>query len=302
MNSRKQKLIDEIKGVEYFQDFPAENCTSFKIGGPLSFLAIPKSPEEIITLLKAAETADYPVYVIGNGTNLLISDKGADALFIKTGSAMSGVSFDDDEAALNADAGALLSAAAKESVKRGFMGLEWAAGIPGSIGGGAAMNAGAYGGEMKDVIRSITYVDVKKQEILTKNVEPGDFAYRYSAFTFPGRIVVKIKMQLEQDDGHAKERMDEFNEKRRSKQPLEYPSAGSTFKRPEGFFAGALIENAGLKGISIGGAQVSEKHAGFIINSGGASFDDVYSLINLVREKVYARFNVLLEPEVKIIK
>ena len=302
MDSRKQKLTEEIKNIEYFRDFPAENCTSFKIGGPLAFLAIPKSPEEIVTLLKAAKAADYPVYVIGNGTNLLISDKGFDALFIKTGSAFSGISFDNDEAVLNAGAGALLSAAAKESVKRGFMGLEWAAGIPGSVGGGAAMNAGAYGGEMKDVIRSITYVDTKKCEIITKNTQTGDFAYRYSAFSFPDRINLNIKMQLEPDDGHAKERMDGFNEKRRSKQPLEFPSAGSTFKRPGGFFAGALIESAGLKGMSIGGAQVSEKHAGFIINRGGACFDDVYSLIRLVQERVFMKFNVLLEPEVKIIK
>ena len=302
MNSREQILTEKIKGVEYFRDFPAENCTSFKIGGPLSFLAIPKSPEEILTLLKAAQSADYPVYVIGNGTNLLVSDKGAEALFIKPGNAMSGISFDESEAVMNAGSGALLSVTAKESIKHGFMGLEWAVGIPGSVGGAAAMNAGAYGGEMKDVIKSVSYVDTKNCEIITRDVRSDDFAYRHSAFSFPDCIVLNIKMQLRPDDGHAAERMNEFNEKRRSKQPLEFPSAGSTFKRPEGFFAGALIENAGLKGMRIGGAQVSEKHAGFIINRGGASFDDVYSLINLVREKVYEKFNVLLEPEVRIIR
>ena len=191
-------------------------------------------------------------------------------------------------------AGALLCTAAKAAVAEGLAGLEWAAGIPGTVGGAVAMNAGAYGGEIKQVLKSVTVVECGR--IAKKIVHAGDLGYRSSVYAFPNAVVAGAA------DGEARRRMEEINMRRKEKQPLEYPSAGSTFKRPEGHFAGALIEQAGLKGTRIGGAEVSPKHAGFIVNCGGATCADVLNLIDLVRERVYKEFGVLLEPEIKIIK
>lgn len=290
-------LIAELGNLKYQMNVPAKEHTSFRIGGPMALFSEPNDANELIALLNAAKRADYPVFVFGNGSNLLISDEGVDALFIKIGVQMS--KFSIDGTCITADAGALLCRVARESVNAGLMGLEWAAGIPGSIGGGAAMNAGAYGGELKQVLKSVFVV--KDGELVELRVQESDLGYRKSAFSFPDYIVTGVRMELMPDDGGAKLRMEDYNERRRSKQPLEYPSAGSTFKRPEGHFAGKLIEDAGLKGMKIGNAMVSEKHAGFIVNTGGATFDDVMNLIRFVQDRVHREFGVMLEPEVKIL-
>ncbi len=279
------------RGVE------ARSFTTFRIGGEVAFFAEPRDSDELKSLLSAAKCCDYPVYVIGNGSNLLVSDEGVDALFIRLGSAMSSYSLDGTH--LTCDAGALLCTVAKASVAAGLMGMEWASGIPGTVGGAVAMNAGAYGGEIKQILRSVTCVS--SGEIITVPVREGDLAYRHSAFAWPDAVVVLAEFELREDDGNAKMRMDEYNAQRREKQPLEFPSAGSVFKRPVGHFAGALIEQAGLKGKRIGGAMVSPKHAGFIVNCGGASFNDVTELIAFVQDTVYKNSGVMLEPEVKII-
>ncbi len=278
-------------------DVPARDYTSFRIGGPMAYFAEPSSAEEVSALIDAAKLSRLPVHVIGNGSNLLISDKGVRALFIRIGGNMSSFRFEGNF--LTAEAGALLSVVSKGSVANGLMGLEWASGIPGTVGGGVAMNAGAYKGELSQVLREVTFI--RDGEVITREVREGDLGYRYSAFAYPEAVVLSAKMELSPDDGGAKARMDDYTARRREKQPLEYPSAGSAFKRPEGYFAGALIEQAGLKGKRIGGAMVSPKHAGFIVNCGGASFGDVAALICFVRADVYEKFGVLLEPEVKII-
>ena len=295
---RKNGLIAELGDLEYRTDVLARSYTSFRIGGPMAFFAEPRSVDELCKFLCAAGRCGYPVYVIGNGSNLLVSDDGVDALFIRICEKMSSCSFHGTS--VTADAGALLCSVAKASVCRGLRGLEWAAGIPGTVGGGVAMNAGAYDGEIKQVLKSVRII--KNGMIVEKRVSDGDLGYRYSSFAYPDSIVVSATMELNNDDGCAKALMDEYGQRRRQKQPLEYPSAGSTFKRPKGYFAGKLIEDAGLKGARVGNAMVSVKHAGFIINCGGATFNDVMGLIELVRTTVMRKFKVNLEPEVKIIR
>lgn len=291
----KKHLCDT--GVIFRENVPGAELTTFRVGGPVSIVACPCSITAACEVLKYAEENDIPSFVIGNGSNLIISDEGADMLFIKLSGDLSSCGMDGCR--LICGAGASLASAARLSVMNGFTGFEWAAGIPGTIGGAVAMNAGAYGGEIKQVIKRVTvYSDGSVHDIIpTEN----DLGYRISAFAYPDMTVLEAEFMLAPDDGYAKERMEELAKRRRDKQPLNYPSAGSVFKRPEGHFAGALIEQAGLKGLSVGGACVSEKHAGFIVNMGGASSADILALIELVREKVFERFGVMLEPEVKII-
>lgn len=289
---------DVFSGFSLRRDVPACEYTSFRIGGPMAAFAEPKTADELATLIGAAESIGYPYYIIGNGSNLLIPDEGVNALFIHIGSGMS--AYEIQGKTVTAEAGALLSTIARSSVAYGLAGLEWAAGIPGTVGGGVAMNAGAYGGEVKSVLKTVSFIE--NGVLNTAYVAEDDLGYRRSAFAFPNRVIVKAVFELSSDDGSAKTRMLDYTSRRREKQPLEYPSAGSTFKRPEGHFAGDLIERAGLKGKRVGGAMVSPKHAGFIINCGGATFADVTGLIELVQDEVYKKFKVMLEPEVKIIK
>lgn len=277
---------------------PARDYTSFRIGGPMAWFAEPSGEDELSELIYIAKREGIPVNVIGNGSNLLVSDEGVDELFIRIADNMADFSISDN--ILTCGAGALLSTVARASVSASLMGLEWAAGIPGTVGGGCAMNAGAYGGEIRQVLRKVTVLE--DGVVKTKTVGRNELGYRRSSYAWPGAVVIGAVMELQPDDGGARERMNDYNARRRAKQPLEYPSAGSTFKRPEGYFAGALIEQAGLKGCARGGAMVSPKHAGFIVNTGGATFSDVVSLIEHVRCEVYDRFGVMLEPEVKIIK
>lgn len=292
-----ERIINEGNGIAYRTNVSAKEYSSFRIGGSIAILAEPKNEAELQCLINAAKQVDCPYYVFGNGSNLLIQDDPMDALFIRLGETYSGYTIDGN--VIEAAAGTLLGTVARASVKAGLRGLEWAAGIPGSVGGGIAMNAGAYGGEMKQVLKSVRLL--KNGVILEHSVAEEDMGYRRSAFGFPNAIVLSGRFELEIDDGSAMKLMKEYSQRRRDKQPLELPSAGSTFKRPEGHFAAKLIEDAGLKGLRIGNAMVSEKHAGFIVNVGDASFSDVITLIEKVRKRVFDEFNVKLEPEVKII-
>ncbi len=295
--SNKAKLLARINGIEYKTDVPAREYTSFRIGGPMAVFSETHSVDELKTLISAANECNYPAYILGNGSNMLIPDEGVDALFVRIASGMSEYSFSGNTVV--AGAGALLCSVAKASVKLGLSGLEWAAGIPGTIGGAIAMNAGAYGGEMKQVLTSLTFI--QDGAVISKSVEDSDLAYRYCAYAYPKSIIVSATLQLSPSDGCAQRRMEEYNRQRKLKQPLEYPSAGSVFKRPAAGFAGKYIEDAGLKGRKIGNAMVSEKHAGFIINLGGATYRDVVSLIDEIKECVFIKFGVMLTPEIRIL-
>lgn len=283
--------------IPFFEGLTGADCTTFRTGGRIGLLAEPGSVCQAAALLRFAEGEGIPYYVIGNGSNLLVPDEGFDELMIRFAGELAGSSMKGD--VLVCGAGASMAASARGSVLAGFEGLEWAAGIPGTVGGAVAMNAGAYGGEIKQVLKSVKAY--RRGELIETETEPEKLGYRYSAYAYPDMTVLEASFKLRPDSGSAKARMDELNARRREKQPLNYPSAGSTFKRPEGHYAGALIEGAGLKGFSVGGACVSEKHAGFVINRGGATSSDIIELINRVRSIVFDKYGVMLEPEVKIL-
>ena len=274
--------------------------TTFRVGGPADYFASPSDVDQVAGLIELCRKCEIPYFVLGNGSNLLVSDVGYRGMIINIMDNMNGITVDGD--VITAQAGAKLVRVSRLARDNSLTGLEFASGIPGTIGGAVYMNAGAYGGEMKDVVTSVKVMDADGH-IYDMSSDELDFSYRHSAVEAEGLIVLEVTMKLaagvQQD---IDDRMKELSDSRRTKQPLEYPSAGSTFKRPEGHFAGALIEQAGLKGTRIGGAEVSPKHAGFIVNCGGATCADVLNLIDLVRERVYKEFGVLLEPEIKIIK
>ena len=254
----------------------------------------------LVILLGLAEECGIRPFLLGRGTNLLVSDRGLDTLVIKTAERMTSIRRLDD-VTLEADAGVLLSRLAVYAQQAGLAGLEFAHGIPGSLGGAVCMNAGAYGGEMRQVVTEVTalYPD----GIRRFTGDQAEFAYRHSRFLEDGAVVLGAVVRLTPDDPAAiRQRMDDLMARRRASQPLEWPSAGSTFKRPEGHFAGTLIDQCGLKGLTVGGAQVSEKHAGFLINRGGATFADMAELIRQVQQRVLEETGVTLEPEVKIVK
>lgn len=272
--------------------------TTFRIGGPADMLASPNR-EELARLLVLAKEEAVPITVIGNGSNLLVSDKGLRGLTVEIGERMSAVRAEGG--CIVAEAGALLSAAAQEAAGAGLGGMEFAAGIPGSIGGAVVMNAGAYGGEMKDILESVTVL-TDEGAYRTFAAEELELGYRHSRIPEMRCIVVSAVLKLTPKPAEEiRARMSELREQRLLKQPLEYPSAGSTFKRPVGYFAGKLIMDAGLSGYAIGGAQVSEKHCGFIINKGNATAADVRRLVRHVQDQVRLAFNVELEPEVKLL-
>ncbi len=277
---------------------PMKNHTTFRIGGNAQYLISPDS-RQLSEALVLADQHKVPVTVIGNGSNLLVGDRGIRGLVVEIGRHMDFVRIKGDT--LYAGAGTLLSKAAKEAAEAGLSGLEFAAGIPGSIGGAVVMNAGAYGGEIKDVLLSVEAA-AKDGAGLTLSAEELELSYRHSSVLERGCIITQAVMKLAPADKEdIQSRMAELRSRRIEKQPLEYPSAGSTFKRPEGYFAGKLIMDAGLSGYTVGGAQVSPKHCGFVVNTGNATAADVQKLIEDVRRKVYERFQVWLEPEVKII-
>ncbi len=286
-----------LEGCKIMRNAPMKDYTSFRIGGPADLLLMPRSREELLKGLAAAKEANLPLVILGNGSNTLVSDKGIDGLVIRIGSDFSGIEYDG--CVQKVLSGTLMCLAANDALDKGLMGLEWGTGIPGTVGGAVAMNAGAYGGEVKQVLSLVEcYMDGEIKHIIPTEEDMG---YRYSRFSAPGAVVLSAEFALSPDDGGAKERARIYCECRRLKQPLTYPSAGSTFKRPAGHFAGALIEQAGLKGLKVGGAEVSTLHAGFLINTGGATCNDVCTLMKKVQNEVYDRFGVTLEPEVKII-
>ena len=273
-----------------------KNHTSFKIGGAADEFCEVKSVEEIKELIEYAKEKGIPYTIIGNGSNLLVSDKGIRGLVIKIAKGFDEVL--ENGEMLTCQSGILLSRLAKIALKNSLSGLEEVSGIPGTLGGAIYMNAGAYGGEMKDVVKSVTYLD--DGEIKTAEGDELDFGYRKSMFSGKDLIILSAELELKKGDfDEIKAKMDDYKERRTSKQPLTIPSAGSTFKRPEGYFAGKLIEDAGLKGYSVGGAEVSKKHSGFVVNTGDASAKDVLDLIEYIKKTVFEKFGVMLFEEVK---
>lgn len=278
---------------------PMTKHTSFHIGGPAELMAQPQSEAELQSLLmKAAETA-VPVTLVGNGSNLLVRDKGIRGLVIKLGSMLRDIKVSGN--VLTFGSGVSLAQASKKAAELGLSGMEFAVGIPGSIGGAVYMNAGAYDGEMSKVVKSVRVMDAAG-EVSELSAGELDFGYRHSALQGSSKIVTSVTVELAAGDKQAiAEKMADFSNRRITKQPLELPSAGSMFKRPPGYFAGTLIDQTGLKGYTVGGAQVSTKHAGFVVNIGGATAADVLQLISDVQAKVFAAHGVHLEPEVLVL-
>lgn len=280
-------------------DEPMKKHTTFRIGGPADYYVTPHSGEEAAQVIKVCHEWELPFYILGNGSNLLVGDRGFRGVIIQMFKNYSEISVDG--VCVTAKAGALLSKIAKTALENSLTGLEFAAGIPGTLGGAVVMNAGAYGGEMKDVLEEVTVLS-GDGEILTLKKEELELGYRTSVVARKGYIVLEAKMRLQEGSREAiASLMEELKEKRVSKQPLELPSAGSTFKRPEGNFAGKLIMEAGLRGFSVGGAQVSEKHCGFVVNKGGATAAQVRELMQEVIRRVEETSGVTLEPEVKML-
>ena len=300
MSNFYQKLCDAIGAASVREQEPMSAHTTFRAGGPARYFVTPEGEKELAAVLAACREAEKAYYILGNGSNLLVSDAGYPGVMVLLGSQFTEVVRPEGEPGVyELGAGVLLSRAAREAQKDGMTGFEFAAGIPGTVGGAAVMNAGAYGGELKDVLESVRVMtpDGEVKELKTEEL---DLGYRHSCIPERGYIVLSARIRLEKGNPEAiRVRMDELAAKRREKQPLEYPSAGSTFKRPEGYFAGKLIEDAGLKGFSVGGAMVSEKHSGFVINYNDATASDVMELCRQVREKVKALSGVELEMEVK---
>ncbi len=296
---RLKERLDAL-GCACLCEEPMSRHTSFQIGGPAELFVSPSDREQTAAVLAACREQEIPFFLMGNGSNLLVADEGVRGAVIAFGAPMSRIVRQGD--ALLAQAGATLSQLCRFARQEGLSGLEFAWGIPGSGGGAVRMNAGAYGGEMVQVLTAVTYLDGAGEERTLPAAECA-LTYRHSLFSdHPDWLVLEAELGLQPGDAEAiQARMDELAAKRREKQPLEWPSAGSTFKRPEGRFAAALIEECGLKGTRVGGAQVSEKHAGFLVNRGGATADDVRRLIARVQETVLARTGVALEPEVKFL-
>ena len=292
------ELQNVMGGSGIFMEEPMKKHTTFRVGGPADVLV---QPDETALAAILALCRQYHVSYsfIGNGSNLLVGDKGIRGVVIEMTDPMGNIEVDGTK--ITAQAGALLSQVAAKAAAAGLGGMEFAAGIPGSVGGAVVMNAGAYGGEMKDIIERVYVLDENGAQ-LELDRDALDLGYRHSCIPEKKYIVTKVVLELvPRNEAEIRSEMKELNEKRAEKQPLQYPSAGSTFKRPEGYFAGKLIMDAGLRGYQVGGAQVSEKHCGFVINKGDATAADICQLMRDVSDKVQAQFGVVLEPEVKMI-
>ena len=277
--------------------------TTFRVGGPADYYVTPPDAESLAQGIALCKEKEIPYYIVGNGSNLLVGDKGWRGVIFQLCRTMDSITCREEEDGLwvQAGAGALLARVARFVSEKGYTGFEFAAGIPGSVGGGVMMNAGAYDGEIKDVIQWADVLDGSGQ-ILRLSAEELGFGYRHSIIMDKEYIVLEACFAFRKGDRDAiMHRVEELSEKRKTSQPLEYPSAGSTFKRPQGYFAGKLIQDSGLKGLTVGGAQVSQKHAGFVINIGGATAADVRELIRQVQERVKEDSGVTLEPEVRMI-
>lgn len=295
-------VADYLPDLKVTKEEPMSRHTSFRIGGPARRMAFPQTGEQVVLLLGFAEECGGRPLVIGNGTNLLVSDKGLDRLVVDTSEGLNRLEAGEEPHTILAEAGVSLARLADFACKQGLTGLEFAHGIPGTVGGGICMNAGAYDGEMKQVIQGVSVL-FPEEGVKFLTCEEMDFSYRHSLLSeHPEAVVLHAVFRLTPGDPTAiREKMQDLMARRKKSQPLEWPSAGSTFKRPAGYFAGTLIDQCGLKGLTVGGAQVSEKHAGFVINKGGATCADVMELIAQVQESVFAQAGVRLEPEVKMI-
>ncbi|KLU72063.1 MAG: hypothetical protein RHS_2148 [Robinsoniella sp. RHS] len=298
MNQDLYNQLCEIVGSDNVHvDEEMKKHTTFRIGGPADFYVLPHSKDEIGRVVQVCKNTGEPFYVLGNGSNLLVGDKGYRGVIIQIFKNYSDIIIEGTQ--ITAKSGALLSKVAKKALDAGLTGFEFASGIPGTIGGAVVMNAGAYGGEMKDVILSAT-VMTQEGSIQKLSNQELQLGYRTSLVARQNDIVLEVSLELKKGDpDQIRSLMEELKNKRVTKQPLEYPSAGSTFKRPEGYFAGKLIMDVGLRGFSVGDAQVSEKHCGFVINKGNASARDIVALMDEVTGRVKEQFGVTLEPEVK---
>ena len=295
----RQKFCELLGEERVLTQEPMSRHTTFRIGGEADYFLIPESPQQLRGILKICKEENLPSFILGNGSNLLVSDKGYQGVIIQMYRNLSKITVEGT--CIRAAAGALLSGIAAGAKQASLTGFEFAGGIPGTLGGAVVMNAGAYGGEMKDVLKEVTVMD-SQGEIFTIPAEKMEFGYRTSIVKTAGYVVLEAVISLKQGEQEAiKAVMRDLTERRTSKQPLEFPSAGSTFKRPEGYFAGKLIMDSGLRGYRVGGAQVSEKHCGFVINTGDATAQDVRTLMSDVRRIVKEKFGVTLEPEVKFL-
>ncbi len=295
-----QQVFEKILGKEnVFLSEPMSRHTTFKIGGVADYFLTPETEEQLRDTFIAAKSAGLPVMIMGNGSNMLVGDKGIRGAVICLCKKLNRIEVKDCE--IYAGSGVLMSKVSSVALSHSLSGFEFASGIPGTVGGGVYMNAGAYGFEIKGIIKSVRYMDNdgKIDELLCKDCE---FGYRKSVFAKQGYTILGATFKLSKGDAtEIRAAIDDYTKRRITKQPVEKPSAGSVFKRPEGYFAGALVEGAGLKGFSIGGAQVSEKHAGFIINTGSANAKDVLDLIEHIKKVVFEKDGVMLEPEVRLI-
>ena len=300
MNSEIIKKFCDLLGEErVFTGEAMSRHTTFKIGGPADYFLMPDKDTDVGRIVKICKESAIPYFILGNGSNLLVGDGGYRGAVIQIYKNMSAVTVEGTE--ITVQAGALLSSVAAAAKNAALTGFEFAGGIPGTMGGAVVMNAGAYGGEMKDVLKEVTVMD-EEGEIVTLPADKLELGYRTSIIKTAGYIVLEAKLQLKEGNPEViRETMKDLTIRRTTKQPLEYPSAGSTFKRPEGYFAGKLIMDSGLAGYQVGGAQVSEKHCGFVINAGGATARDVRTLMDNVRDIVYKKYGVTLEPEVKFL-
>ena len=292
-----EKLSKIVEKEQILIEEPMKKHTTFRIGGPAEYLILPQTAEEIADVVKLCRQEEIPWYIVGNGSNLLVADEGVRGVVIQLLRSFNEIQVEGCQ--IRMQAGAQNAAVAKRALDASLTGFEFAAGIPGTIGGAVVMNAGAYGGEMKDILKEVTVLD-QNGMIRTIPAEELELGYRTSIIARKGYVVLEAVIVLKTGDPkEIKAAIDDLKEKRVTKQPLEYPSAGSTFKRPEGYFAGKLIMDAGLRGFSVGGAQISEKHCGFVINKGNATAKDVTELMDETKKIVMEKFGVALEPEVK---
>lgn len=293
--------LAEIVGADnVLANEPMAKHTTFLIGGPADVYVVPHSVDDIAAVMRACDKVEAPYRIVGNGSDLLVADEGLRCVVIQVLDNLANIAVEGTQ--MRIQAGATNAAVADAAYAAGLAGFEFASGIPGTIGGAAIMNAGAYGGEFKDVAVELTCI-TPAGDVVKVSREEADWSYRHSMMDKAGYVVVEALLQLERDEpAKIKARMDDLQARREEKQPLEMPSAGSTFKRPEGYFAGKLIQDAGLRGYRVGGAQVSEKHTGFVVNTGNATAADVLQLIEDVQRRVHERFGVHLEPEVRMWK
>lgn len=292
----KEALQNFVPSENIFYKEPMGKHITFRVGGEADCLIEIADPAWLPPLLSYLKKIELPYFIMGNGSNLLVGDKGYRGIVLRIATGLSGIRVEGSR--VTAQAGAYLAQVSRIAAEHGLTGLEFAAGIPGTVGGGVAMNAGAYDGELRQVVESVTVLD-GEGNVLTLNNETMEFGYRTSVIRRYPLIVTECSFLLKEGDPAAiREKMEDFQKRRREKQPLEFPSAGSTFKRPEGYFAGKLIMDAGLKGFTVGGAQVSEKHCGFVINRGDATAAEIREVIRHVQETVEQQFSVRLEPEV----